>query len=815
MAVGALSLSLMTTELVITRIFSVIIWYHFAFFAISVALFGTGAASVLVHLRQRDLATERAPVWLTLSAALFAITVVVVDVLLVRVVPLWFGEMFGSDYLTLTAKILALFTMAAAPFFVGGFTLSLAVTRYARDVHRLYSADLLGAGLGCLLAVPLLGLLGGPGALLAAASAGGVAALLFARAGGALVSQRLAGAAVLAVALAVGAGAAADHAGALDVQIAKQLDRRRFPAEFDQWNSFSHITVLPVGGFRGWGTSPAYQGPVPPQKSLFIDMAALTMLTRFDGSFESVRYVLFDLSAFVFRFHPAPKETCIIGAGGGKDVLAALAAGSRRVTAAEINPLIVDGVVRGKFKDFTGDLYSRPDVDMHVEDGRSFVRGTDRRFDVLLLSMVDTSAATAAGAFALTENSLYTSDAFRDFLSRLTPDGVLSVSTVSFAGLAVGARLVAIARDALERSGGSPALSVAVIQTPWLNGAGVMHDVLVKPSGFTREEAQAIERDAGNLGFQVGYLPWRGVPSAGPENGWIYDILTRDRSDLVREMASWPVDASAVDDERPFFFYQDRLRHFFPALLAIGTAHPFGNGLVVLAKVLAVAILLVLLFLIVPLVLSRRQLAQGGGTPGRDLGYVSCLGLGFMFVEIGLVQRFTLYLGHPTYTLAVVLLVVLVGGGIGSRTAGQSRAEGPLRLSRVILAIVLYLAVLRAVAPRAFDATLAWPIGGRALVVAVMLGPLGFLLGIPYPTGLLAVAERAPFRVPWLWAMNSAMGVLGSVLATLVSLHAGIDASLAVGAVAYLCAGALGDRVARLPAARGKDDELPAGAPGG
>jgi hypothetical protein len=812
-AVATLSLALMTTELVITRIFSVIIWYHFAFFAISVALFGTGAAATLVHLFQRRLLAGRGATVLTASAACFAVTVVVVDFLLVRVVPLWFGGLFTATYLSTTGRIVALFAMAAAPFFVGGFTLSLAIARHARELHRVYSADLFGAAFGCLAAVPLLSGLGGPGALLAAASAGGVAALLFARSEPSGVRPSVTRVAALAVLVAVGGGALAARAGALDVKVGKAVDLERFPPEFAEWNSFSHVTVLPVGGFRGWGTSPKYKGPVPEQRALFIDLAALTMLTRFDGDFRGVEYVLHDLSAFVFGIKRAPRETCVIGAGGGKDVLASLAAGSRHVTAVEINPLIVDGVVRGKFRAFTGGLYSRPDVDVFVEDGRSFVRKTNRRFDVLLLSMVDTSAATAAGAFALTENSLYTSDAFADFLSRLAPGGVLSVSTVSFPSLAVGTRLVAIARDALARRGVAAERAVVVVQTPWLNGGGTMHDVLVKPSGFTPDEVDGLRRHADALGFTVAYAPGATSPLPGVENAWTYEVLTtKSPATLARTMDTWPVDASAVDDSRPFFFYQDRLRDFLPALFMIGSAHPFGNGLVVLAKVLLVSVLFVAAFLLVPLVFSRKELSLGDGRPGWDLAYVSSLGLGFMFVEIALVQRFTLYLGHPTYTLAVVLLVVLMGGGLGSRWLGGSGAQGGRRrLATLLAAIVVAILVVRVVAPHVFAATLAWPIAARAVVAAVLLGPIGFLLGVPYPMGLGAVAARAPLRVPWLWAMNSATSVLGSVLATVVSLHGGIDASIGAGAGLYLCALLLAGRVMRDGGAR----VAPVGEPGG
>ena len=293
----------------------------------------------------------------------------------------------------------------------------------------------------------------------------------------------------------------------------------------------------------------------------------------------------------------------------------------------------------------------------------------------------------------------------------------------------------------------------------------------------------------------------------GVENGWIHDVLaTEDNAVLSREMATWPMDASAIGDERPFFFYQDRLRYFMPALFASGTELPFGNGLVILAKVLAVALVFVASFLLLPLSHTWRDLLGGEGAASRDLAYVSCLGVGFMFVEIGLVQRFTLYLGHPTYTLAVVLLVILIGGGLGSRSlsavAGDARAR---RVARVLIGIVFYLFAVR---PH------------RAAVVREHVAVAHRRTrrrrdGAPRPArlfigGAFSGRDRrsggagAFTRKPWLWAMNSAMGVLGSVVATMASLHAGIDACLGAGAASYLCALLLASRVTKI-------DLVPAG----
>ncbi len=577
----------------------------------------------------------------------------------------------------------------------------------------------------------------------------------------------------------------------------KQLDQMH--PEFNRWNSFSMVTVLPQMGFRGWGMSPAYKGPVAQQKTLFIDMNAMTPLTRFNGSFDSVRYLSFDLSAFVYRLMPDARRVCVIGAGGGKDVLAALASGAKHATAVEINPLIVDDVMRGKYRRFTGALYNRGDVRVAVEDGRAFVRGHADRYDVLQLSMVDTSAATAAGAYALAENSLYTVDAFRDFLRRLEPGGMLSVASVSLPGLAVGARLASIAREALLERGRDPSRSVLVLSTTWLGiKQATLYDVIIKPDGFSPAEAERALDQARRLEFSPVYIPGRPPVHDSVEERWIGRILTaRDSAALARTEHSWPLDVSATTDDHPFFFYENRLRDLWHSFDAPDPMHLFGNGLVILSKVALVSVVLALLFLLLPFWLGRRELRAGRGAVGWDLAYVGCLGFGFMFIEMALMLRFSIYLGHPTLTLAVVLLVLLVASALGSRFLARPGRSRSRRLRWAMVALVLYTLLLvvlvgrvTAIGPGASTLT-------RSLLAAVVIAPLGFLLGVPFPTGLAAVAERASTRIPWLWSVNSATSVLGSVLATLVALHAGLSATLATGAGIYVIALALSFKVLR------------------
>jgi hypothetical protein len=784
--IGCISLALMSTEIMLTRIFSVVLWYHFAFFAISVALLGLGAGAVLVHALQDRLDADRTCDHLSRGALLLGTGILALDATLLRVAPDWFGSGMAVFFTALTWKLLAIFALTSAPFLGGGFVVSLALVRYRDAIHRLYAWDLAGAGAACALVVPLLDHFGGPHALVAAIGFSALAALAFAAHEPQARGRRLTITAVLAcgmVALAIGAAASS----VLDIRMAKGLDLEKNKPEWNRWNSFSLVSVFPFWNFQGWGLSPAYRGPVAAQKGLVIDMNAFTALTHFDGDFEAVAYTRHDLSAFVFRAQPAPTNVCIIGAGGGKDVLAALAAGSRRVTGVEVNPLIVDHVMRGRYRAFTGGLYDRKDVDIHVEDGRSFVRRSGRRYDVILISMVDTSAATAAGAFALAENTLYTSDAFHDFFEGLTQHGILTVASVSLEGLAVGARLAALARAALIQRGADPARSVAVLRTRWLAVDGAnMYNLLIEPAGFDAGQVREIERAADELRFEPVYLPSRQSRARDREAGWIARILgASNDAALAREMSTWPLDVSSIDDDRPYFFYQNRLGDAWHALFARSATHLYGNGLIVLVKVLVAAVAMLALLIALPLWLSGPTLRRGGSALSWDLGYVACVGLGFMFLEIAFVQRLVLYLGNPTYTLTAVLFSLLVGGGIGSR-ASQRLGRNAVR--SVFVALLLYASGVALGWVAIANATLAWSPTARAVAAALSLLPLGALLGVPLPSALSVIGRRDQGRIPWLWGVNSATSVLGSILATLVSMHLGVTSSLLLGIAFYAAA---------------------------
>jgi hypothetical protein len=462
-AVLLVAMTLLAFELVVTRLFSVILWNHFAFLAISVALFGLGVAGVLVYALPERFSRERASSQLRACALLlpgalwFAVTVLCA--LPIRMD--FKREMF--------AFLAAVFLTTAVPFVVGGLAIALALTHWTRSVNRIYGFDLVGSALGCLLVIGLLDRLDGPSAALALAILPALAAMVLRRSWFAAM--------VLLVAV---AGTFLNAHGQL-VRVRIARNNVQGPLLYERWNAFSRVTVFPSENWRGWWVSPASSDPPVATLGVQIDADAFTPLINYDGDLDAVRVLLSDVTSVAYHILPGADSALVIGAGGGKDVLAALVAGVRHVRAVELNPIIARDIVSDRFRDFTGDLYRHPRVELVVGEGRTVLRHDPARYDIIQLSMVDTSAASAAGAYALTENSLYTLEAAREFLGHLHPNGIVTTTWVNFFNLEGGNRLVALYAEALRREGHRhPERHLAVIGAP-----GRLLTVLARPTAFT------------------------------------------------------------------------------------------------------------------------------------------------------------------------------------------------------------------------------------------------------------------------------------------------------------------------------------------
>ncbi len=762
LGVALTTLATLLLELSLTRIFSVVFHYHFAFLAISIALFGLGAGGVFSYL----VADWRGGLFEKLGVLAAANSIIV---LVSLVLTLSIRQDLG--FWTLAA----VYFPSTLPFFLAGATVSLAIAESIERVDRVYFFDLIGAGAGCLLLVPLLNTFGGPNTVLAtAAFYAASAAIWYSLAG------RVAGR-VASVALALGMLMLLAYNAkfrVIDVKYAKGQTLQN--EQFVKWNSFSRIAVAPD---RNNGAPTVY-----------IDADASTAIASFELKYmrEQDREALLRPGpGFPYVMRPGAK-TLIIGPGGGWDIARALASGSRDVTGVEINPIIAETVMRQRFPEYSRYLYSAPQVHIVVEEGRSFVRRSRERYQVLQATLVDTWASTAAGAYALSENNLYTSDAFYDYLRHLTDDGVLAFTRWGLEPPRESLRLLSLARVALARLGEKETwrhvIAVREGKTQDSGGWGAMDTVVISRKPFTPADIERAREAIRSRGFETLYLPGEMIPNPFTE------ML---RSPNVQAFEDgYPYNVRAVTDDRPFFFYsvQSRdFRTFFGYFLrgdrpASSLADFQVNMAVpVMCGLLAVSLTATFIILALPPLFFRERVPRDPELLKFLLYFVS-IGAGYILIEVALIQRFVLFLGHPTYALTVIIFSMLIASGGGSFFSRRIVGLSQRRLSGMMMLVAISVGLLTLAVGPVTEAGVGWPPWLKVLLTVLMIAPPAFCMGMPLPTGLAMLEQRHSPSVKWAWALNSASSVLGSVGAIFLAIYAGLHRTLLVGGALYLVA---------------------------
>jgi spermidine synthase len=756
-AIALSSFSALLLELALTRLFSVVLFYHFAFLAISIALLGLGAGGVFAHLRKEWLGRSGTR---GIAAATSALSAIVISVVLEIVlhVPVTLELSWGNFF-----RLTAIYACSAVPFFLTGLQFSVVFARESSRIPRLYAADLSGGALACLGVVPLLNWIGGPNAILFAALMAALAAVAWSP------NPRTRNWTLgLSALLALGIGA--NFSGRwVDIVWAKGV--RRQNVEFARWNAISRVEVdrTASGG-----------------KVIVIDADANTFIMNADlAHWEGSKWQhnLMEAPPAVVNALRPHASYAIIGPGGGVDVLRALANGSPRVTGIEINPIIANTIMRERYADFAQHLYGRPEVRLHVGDGRSFIRNATEQYDVVQMTLVDTWASTAAGAFALSENSLYTTEAFREYCGHLKPDGIIAVTRWEFRQPREALRVVSVAMEALHQLGvADTSRNFIVVSDGELNEDGIPVAVLTKRSAFTPEEEETVRqhlRDYPLLKLLYG-------PSERGTNAFTELIQSNDPQAFS---ARYAFNVTPVTDNAPFFFFTLKAgRLLSPLSNSSAMDWKVNLGVAVLGMLLILSVLAVLAFLVLPLLLQRGAKLQATSS----LFYFVAVGLGYILVEVTFIQRFVLFLGHPTYALTVVVFLMLLSSGAGSLTCtnwlpDSRRVWVPLTV--IVFALLIYVGAL----PVILDRLVGAPFAAKLVISGLLLVPLGFAMGMPFPTGLralAAVAHEGPGgnSIEWAWAMNAASSVLGSVLAIVIAIQWGLNVTLSCGAAAYLLA---------------------------
>lgn len=791
LAIALAAAATLVWEVLLTRVSALRLAFHFSFLVVSNALFAVGVAGVVLTLaRARTAGRERE--WAARACAGLAASLPLTYAFLLSwEVPAQFRLSDVSSSLGLAAFN----AVAAVPFLFGGAAIGLLLQASASRVHRVYAADLLGAALGCV-ATPFVLWGAGAGGALAAS----IALALLATAALSAPGGRGRVAAIALATLALAASPFIDARYPVPSKTELQLTAETTFIAGDErlssrWSALSRVDVdrIPEDERSLFLRTPGVPMPRPEaQAFLMQDGSAGTYIHDYTGTpeaLEGLRLSLYALGASVFE----PESVFIIGAGGGDDLWAHRASGTQRIKAIELNRAIID-VHEDQLADWSRDLLEAPGVDLVHGEGRSMLLAETERFEMVQMSGIDTWTALQSGAYMLAENFLYTRDAVRDMFGVVDADGAVQVTR--FSGDKEALRLLATFREVHAEIGeGDFQRCVACVP------AGSFLSVLVKRTPFTDEEVRRLDA----------FLERSGAPAVvHPREPGVGALDAFVRSDAPeRFIAEYPFDIRPVGDDRPYFFHFHRWNDLGLARRSIDapTTVTQGNPLFLLGQ-LAFAALLAVLLLAPALRAALSGAGEGGPAaahaPPRGslavsaLGYFGGIGAGYIVLQVALLQKLVLLVGHPLHSLTVTLFTMLLGTGAGAYLSRRAfSGDAP---ARRLWAVPIGLAVVTAAIVLGSEDLFAWAIPRsdalRFALAAAMVAPIGLLLGIPFAHGIEAVERHTPALVPWAWAANAATTVVGSIVAVVVSINFGFDAVFGLGVALYALAASQAEGIA-------------------
>ncbi len=775
LGVALASASILALQVIFTRIFSIMIWHHFTYLIVGVALLGGGAAGVFLavrHWRHEVIRRRLGPLALAFSASMLMMLAIINFVR--------FDPLHIDDLLWTLIGLAIYFAGLFLTFLLGGLVIAGAFSVYSYYAHRLYFADLLGAGVATLSVIWLVHFLSAPSAIILVAMLAGVAALLF----GAPARWRWAAPALLAgqVALLIFSFVQPIYlptAASKPLHWALEASGAAQP-EYTRWNPVARVDVTPkvtiqepmiVGGVSRRYLGTALAGQTFDLHFVTLDGTSMTGLYAHDGDlsrFDFLRHAIISAPYVLGEEKPA---TLLIGVGGGIDILLAQLYDASRIVAIDLNSDVVD-LVTHRYADFTGNLASG-DTEIITAEGRSYLTRAAGRFDVIQGIGLDNIAALNTGAYVLSESYLYTVEAFELALNRLSERGVFSWTRAATDPPIETLRLVGLAAEALRTRGvANPAAHIVVVE----NDTNTAINLLVSPAPFAQTQVDRLIDWAQKNEFEVLHDPFNTRNTVYAE----YLMAENPRTFEAR----YPFNIYPVTDDHPFYynyFKWDRLLEGGAQSGNLSARVPMGN--IILLTMLAFTLLAAVVFVVWPLWRNQRR---GLTTPhaGQMLVYFSALGVAYMFVQIVLIQRFTLFIGYPTLAITTTIFSMLIFSALGS-LLGQRlfRVRARLRIMIGVVAGVILLYVLAL--PLIFGALLGLPDELRVAMSVLLIAPLAFFMGMPFPTGIREVGQWAPQLVPWAWGMNGVFSVVGSTAVILLSMATNFTMSLAAAALLY------------------------------
>jgi hypothetical protein len=794
-AICAAAMSTLVLQIALTRLLSATLSHHSAFAVIGLVMLGLATSASVVFV-QRNRPVRPAGIAHATNALLLAALGCAVGS-----VGYPLASALGGSWVA-PAMVFA-GVLFFGLFFLAGYAIAFLLSEYAADAARLYWLDLTGAGVGCLVVVFLLDL-GSPLVTVAwcgVLAAGAALALALDPRDG---RTTLSGGALVGAALIAALLTAAPSLTALSW--AKGVHQETL---WEAWNRNSRVSVHPdipsadqaraalrarypkadaeqiLSRWRiGWGMSDQFTGPVPETRWLLLDTDAGTQIVGGDAADvgERLRYLEYDVTAAAYHLRrDALDNVFVIGGGGGRDVLTALHFGAEAVDVAEFNPDVVRAVDE-VFGDFSGRVYSHPRVDVTIGDARSTLSRSDERYDLVQMSMIDTWASSVAGALVLSENALYTAEAFTLYLERLEDDGLFSVSRwASRDDWGEAARTLSLVGEALRRFGvARPEDHVVLLRAGGGSKPGVA-TCIVKPTPFTDAERDIVRREAEAFGFDT---LWPAAPGVAAE----LDVSAALRGDpqFARRMR---LDLAPPTDDRPFFF---ELRPLFASVVWAAIDRDAGvlsRGFVITGALLAIYLVVARMLILEPLQRYDAQLPTERRTRLRNhlapVGYFAMIGLGFMLIELGILQRYLTFLGHPTYAMSVVLFSLLLSSGLGASLS--ERIPDPARAAGAVAVLLVGVAFTALGVPTLLRLAHGLPLLARMGLAVALVVPLGVCLGAMFPLGVRMLRrDGLEHLLPWLWSVNGITGVIASMVGMMVAMSQGYTVLLLLGGACYV-----------------------------
>jgi hypothetical protein len=761
----------LSLEIILVRLLSVTTWYHLAFFAISTAMLGMTAGATKVFLSPQEFSDENLPGSLWKSCIYLALCIPVTLILLC-LTPLSISRSVMSLFALLLTTV-----VCALPFYFSGTVVSAVMTKYKLPMGKLYASDLMGASMGCLFVLGGLEMFDAPSLILFCSCISALAAVCFGWKQPSIRFPRL-GFVLCLIFLLTGFANSLSISGIRPLIVKERLE----PATtylIERWNSFSRVAVYPkqVGPPQYWGPSPSAPDTSISQYRMNIDGSAGTVLRQFN-SIQDIDHLRYDVTNIAYYVAPKGKAL-VIGVGGGRDVQSAILFGQNQVVGIEINPIFVD-LLQKDFRDFVG-LADRSDVTLVTAEARGYLSQTPDKYSILQMSLIDTWAATGAGAFSLSENSLYTVEAWNLYLNRLEDNGIFTVSRWhSPERIGETGRVISLAVAALQDHGvQEPSKHIALIT------AGNIATLLVKRQPFTPEDVSKLSQVCKNLGFGIILLP--GQPPAERLLGAMAAAQTHQQLSAV--IAGAELNYSPPTDESPYFFNMLRLTDITVAA-TMGSGVIQGNLIATLTLLLLVAMLLVVAIatIVLPLTFKTQygmKINAHTETLWSGAIYFSLIGAGFMLTEIALIQRLTVLLSHPIYALGILLFTLIASTGIGSLISDRLPLTQkpwvylyPILTAGCIIGLGFLLNALLAT-------MIAAPVLVKIGVSVSVIFPVGFLMGLFFPTGMRLAKDIALDETPWYWALNGIFGVLCSALAVFISIYIGVSMNFYIAAICY------------------------------